>query len=157
MQTLFFILLHSIHGIVDQHGRVINSEIPNYTPEIDPKDVPDIQWTSPQIYNTMRHEMIKFDNEWMRLDGIRLYQYYQLANFTCGDRLLWAAELSAEVNEKLEMWHLNFTGTSGLFWLTKDMPPDTDRAWAWMIYYFFEKVMLTVDSFVHRLGIISTD
>jgi len=136
----------------------VHAQFTDFTPQVDPEDVPKVQnWTSAQIYRTMRNEYAKYDMDWMRSDGLRLAQYYQLANFTCEERLLYLAEIASVCSENLDTWHLNFTGTAGLNWLTSDMPPDTDRAWAWLIHYFLEKVMINLNGYIHKAMIVSID
>lgn len=152
---MLFSIIIPAAAYVEPDGSVIHYEIPDFVPPTDPADIPTTPHDPARIKLTLQMELRKYDNEWMQAEGLRLMQFYQLQDFTCEQRLLYLADCAAILAEKVGEWHLNFTGTAGLWWLHKS--DGTDQSWAWLIHYFFEKISASIKTYFHKASIMSLD
>jgi len=76
-------------------------------------------------------------------------EFQQRADAACPDKLVDIAQRATRVSEEVREYHLNITGTAGLYWLLHAFPEE--HSWAWLIAVSHERVMRKVGHHFTRL------
>jgi len=69
--------------------------------------------------------------------------------------LLSLAQEASQVSEDVRIYHMNVTGTSGLFWLLHKYPEE--HSWVWLIAVSHDRVMRKVGTHIARLSALALD
>lgn len=85
--------------------------------------------------------------------GIRDFQ--DLTELSCQDRLVRMVEDTNQVSEEIRLYHLNVTGTSGLFWLLHKYPDE--HSWVWLIAVAHDRASRKVEQHLTRLSVLAID
>lgn len=81
---------------------------------------------------------------------------FQIAtDLSCEERLLHLAQDAKQVSEEVRIYHLNVTGTAGLYWLLHKYPEE--HSWVWLIATSHDRVLRKVGQHFSRLASLALD
>lgn len=85
--------------------------------------------------------------------GVREFQV--ATDMDCAERLIHVTDKASEVLESVRLYHLNITGTSGLFWLLHKYPEE--HSWVWLISISHSRILRKVGHHFAHLAALALD
>eukprot|EP00933_Yihiella_yeosuensis_P013655 TRINITY_DN1254_c0_g1_i1.p1 TRINITY_DN1254_c0_g1~~TRINITY_DN1254_c0_g1_i1.p1 ORF type:complete len:502 (+),score=83.85 TRINITY_DN1254_c0_g1_i1:54-1559(+) len=85
----------------------------------------------------------------------RLPEFQAVTAAGCLEKLLGLAQETADLAKEVETYHLNITGTSGLYWMLHAHPEE--HSWAWLVSSSHDRVVRKVQNHMARLVSLAVD
>jgi len=138
------LLLGLAVALVDENGRYqsghdITSLAPPEPTEADKSASVDLsKQPIEKLFRLLAYELMKEEE---RLPDLRLgVRDFQVATeLGCQERLVLILQETQNISEEVHWYHLNVTGTAGLYWLLHEYPEE--HSWAWLLPASHDKVI----------------
>jgi len=82
-------------------------------------------------------------------------EFQDATEISCQERLIGMMRAAQEVSEEVRIYHLNVTGTAGLYWLLHKYPEE--HSWVWLIALSQDRVLRKVGHYLSRLSAMALD
>jgi len=152
MQGLLFLFSFAAAVVDDSgryhHGADISVLAPPEISEADRNASIDLSKQPPEkLFRLLAYELLKEEKRPPeRRLGIREFQ--TITELGCKERLLLLAQETMDMAEGIKIFHVNMTGTAGLYWLLHEYPDE--HSWVWLITVSQERVMRKVNNHFTR-------
>eukprot|EP00747_Dinoflagellata_sp_TGD_P082152 gnl/TRDRNA2_/TRDRNA2_161584_c0_seq1.p1 gnl/TRDRNA2_/TRDRNA2_161584_c0~~gnl/TRDRNA2_/TRDRNA2_161584_c0_seq1.p1 ORF type:complete len:493 (-),score=90.57 gnl/TRDRNA2_/TRDRNA2_161584_c0_seq1:154-1632(-) len=147
-------------SVVDEAGRyrsgmdLADLAPPDPTPEDREASVNLAEQPPEKLFRLLAYELMREEKRPPEQQlGIRQFQIE--SDLDCRSRLLLIAQEAHQVSEETRLYHLNITGTAGLFWLLHKYPEE--HSWVWLIAASHERLLRKVGHHFTRLSALSLD
>lgn len=136
MRRPWAVLIGLAAAVVDESGRYHAGHDLSYLapPEITEEDRNasiDLSQQPPErLFRLLAFELMREDKRAPeRRLGIREFQ--GLTELGCREKLLTLVQDTTDISEAVRVYHLNVTGTAGLYWLLHKYPDE--HSWVWLL------------------------
>lgn len=150
----------AVEALVDEFGRYrtggdLSSLAPPEPTEEDRKASVDMsKQPIEKLFRLLAWELSKEERRKPELRlGIREFQ--ALSELGCFDQLVHLAHDTQRVSAEIKEYHLNITGTSGLYWLLHEYPEE--HSWVWLLTLSHQRVLRKVWHYMSLLSLVALD
>lgn len=160
MKWLWPLVLSVVNAVVDELGRYrVGSDITKLAPpepsEEDRKAATELsQQPMDKIFKLLAFELWREERR-PRETKLNVRDFQLLTELSCPERIAWVSEDATTTAKELESYHLNVTGTAGLYWLTRDFPQE--HSWAWLLASSHDRMKRRVESHFTRLSAVAVN
>lgn len=154
------VLLGFATALVDESGRYIaGSDLSLLAPpDISQEDRDasvDLSTQPPEkLFKLLAYELIREEKRPPeRTLGIREFQL--LTELGCREKLLTLVQDTQDIAEAVKTYHLNITGTAGLYWMLHKYPDE--KSWVWLLAVSQQRILRKVGHHFSRAVILALD
>lgn len=148
----------AVESLVDEYGRYrtggdLSSLAPPEPSEEDRKASIDI--SKQPVEKLFRLLVWELSKEERRKPELRLgvQQFQALSELGCVERLVHTVEGAQRVSAEVKEYHINITGTAGLYWLLYQYPEE--HSWVWLLTLSHQRVLRKVWNYMSLLSLVA--
>ena len=144
---------------VDENGKwfagVDISELAPKPAEMDQAAADQLSRQPPEkLFQLLAFELSKEDRR-PEHKYFRVHEFQDVMELNCYERLLYILKLTNEASDEIREYHLNITGTSGLYWMLRQYPDE--NSWVWLLTTSHEFLIRRVNIYISKIATIALD